>query len=59
MSLTQRANYVFNALALGGSVAQYWGRYFASRRFDRDQDFYVVYTDIDHGIPFQPESSSE
>ncbi len=53
------ARYAANALLLGGSVARYWGRYFGSRRFPPDQEYYVVYTNVDHSIPFQPNSSSE
>ncbi len=36
---------------------EYWLRYFGSRRFPKNQQFYVVYTSIDHGIPFQPDSA--
>ncbi len=57
--MANAAWYAANTLLLGGSVTQYWGRYFGSRHFPPDQEYYVVYTNVDHGIPFQPNSSSE
>ncbi len=44
---------------LGESVGEYWLRYFSARRFPREQDFYVVYTSLDHDIPFQPDSARD
>ncbi|MDP2744306.1 MAG: hypothetical protein Q8P00_04465 [Dehalococcoidia bacterium] len=35
----------------------YWLHYFGNRRFPENQEFYVVYTSLDHGIPFQPDST--
>ncbi len=36
---------------------EYWWHYFNNRRFPRNQEFYVVYTNLDHNIPFQPDSA--
>jgi hypothetical protein len=44
---------------LGSAIMQYWSNYFSHRGFPRDQDFYVVYTSIDHSIPFRPDSAPE
>ncbi len=43
--------------SLGESVVAYWLRYFGNRRFPAEQEFYVVYTSMDHNIPFQPHSA--
>ena len=42
-----------NTALLAVSVMEYWCRYFSNRRFPRDQEYYVVYTNLDHSIPFQ------
>ncbi len=57
--MTDAARYTANALLLGGSFVRYWGRYFGSRHFPENQEYYVVYTNVDHSIPFEPNSSSE
>jgi hypothetical protein len=44
---------------LGESFLQYWRLYAGSRRFPKDQKFYVVYTNLDHSIPFEPDSTRE
>jgi len=36
---------------------EYWLHYFSNRRFPKNQEFYVVYTNMDHSIPFQPDSA--
>jgi len=36
---------------------EYWLHYFSNRRFPKNQEFYVVYTNVDHSIPFQPNSA--
>jgi hypothetical protein len=41
----------------GKSVVEYWLQYFSHRRFPKNQEFYVVYTSMDHSIPFQPDSA--
>lgn len=46
-----------NTALLVGSVMEYWWHYFSNRRFPGNQEFYVVYTSLDHGIPFQPDSA--
>jgi hypothetical protein len=46
-----------NAVLLGKSTLEYWRHYFGSRHFPKDQEFYVVYTSLDHNIPFQPDSA--
>jgi hypothetical protein len=42
---------------LGESACEYWLHYFGNRRFPKDQEFYVVYTSLDHRIPFQPDTA--
>jgi hypothetical protein len=49
--------YLKNSVLLGKSVAAYWWHYFGNRRFPGNQEFYVVYTNIDHSIPFHPDSA--
>ena len=56
-STADRLSYAANTGLLAGSVLQYWGYYFSHRRFAKDQEFYVVYTSIDHSIPFQSDSA--
>lgn len=51
--------YAKNTTLLVGSVANYWSYYFGNRRFPKDQEFYVVYTSLDHAVPFQPNSAGE
>ncbi|GEM_PF-4681426 len=46
-----------NTALFAGSVMEYWWRYFSNRRFSVEQEFYVVYSDLDHGIPFQTDSA--
>ena len=46
-----------NTALLIESVMEYWSHYFSNRRFPKNQEFYVVYTDLDHSIPFQPDSA--
>ncbi len=41
------------------SFAKFWGHYFRSRRFPDSQEFYVVYTSLDHAIPFQPDVAKQ
>ncbi|MBM2831529.1 MAG: hypothetical protein HW414_581 [Dehalococcoidia bacterium] len=48
---------VRNTALLGKSVVNFWSHYFGNRRFPKDQEFYVVYTSLDHSIPFQPDST--
>ncbi|MFC1930007.1 hypothetical protein ACFLW6_04030 [Chloroflexota bacterium] len=36
---------------------EYWLHYFSNRRFPKNQAFYVVYTNMDHNIPFQADSA--
>ena len=50
MSMKNTALYV-------GSVMEYWRHYFGNRSFPENQEFYVVYTNLDHAIPFQSESA--
>jgi hypothetical protein len=57
MHLKKTVSYTKNAALLGESVLEYWLRYFSNRRFPKNQEFYVVYTNTDHGIPFQPNSA--
>lgn len=57
MNLKKTASYIKHAALLGESTLQYWLRYFSNRRFPKDQAFYVVYTSIDHSIPFQTNSA--
>ena len=45
-----------NTALFAGSIMEYWWHYFSNRRFSGDQEFYVVYSDLDHGIPFQSDS---
>ena len=47
-----------NTALLTVSIAEYWRRYFGNRCFPSDQEYYVVYTSLDHAIPFQPESAA-
>lgn len=42
-----------NTALFMGSVMEYWWRYFSNRSFPKNQEFYVVYTNLDHSIPFQ------
>ena len=37
---------------------EYWRRYFSNRRFTENQEFYVVYTSLDHDIPVRTEPAS-
>ena len=57
MNLKKTASYTKNAAVLGESIVEYWWHYFSNRRFPKNQEFYVVYTNIDHSIPFQPDSA--
>ena len=57
MNLKKTASYIKHAALLGESTMQYWLRYFSNRRFPKDQEFYVVYTSLDHSIPFQTNSA--
>lgn len=50
-------SYTKNTALLGESVVEYWWHYFSNRRFPKNQEFYVVYTNVDHSIPFQPNSA--
>jgi len=50
-------SYTKNTALLGESVVEYWLHYFSNRRFPKNQEFYVVYTNMDHSIPFQPDSA--
>ncbi len=50
-------SYTKNTVLLGESVVKYWSHYFSNRRFPKNQEFYVVYTSMDHSIPFQPNSA--
>jgi hypothetical protein len=50
-------SYTKNTALLGKSVAEYWLHYISNRRFPKNQEFYVVYTNMDHSIPFQPNSA--
>ncbi len=54
--VTKAPSYLRTGL-LGVSALRYWRHYFGSRRFPEDQEFYVVYTSLDHSIPFQPDST--
>jgi hypothetical protein len=56
-STADRLSYAANTGLIAGSVLRYWGRYFGNRHFAKDQEFYVVYTNIDHSIPFQSDSA--
>jgi hypothetical protein len=58
-SAANRLSYAANTGLLAGSVLQYWGNYFGSRQFGKDQEFYVVYTNIDNSIPFQSDSAGQ
>ena len=57
MNLKKIASYTKNTALLGESVVEYWLHYFSNRRFPKNQEFYVVYTNMDHSIPFQPNSA--
>lgn len=46
-----------NTALLGMSVVEYWLHYFSCRRFPKKQEFYVVYTNLDHRIAFEPNCS--
>jgi hypothetical protein len=59
MKITQTASQIKNTALLGESVLKYWWRYFSSRSFPKNQEFYVVYTNLDHDIPFQPDSARD
>lgn len=48
---------VKNTALFAGSVIEYWRRYFSNRRFPKNQEFYVVYTNLDQAIPFQPDTA--
>ena len=50
-------SYTKNTALVGESVVKYWLHYFSNRRFPKNQEFYVVYTNVDHSIPFQPNSA--
>jgi len=50
-------SYTKNTALLGESALEYWLHYFSNRRFPENQEFYVVYTNMDHSIPFQPDSA--
>ena len=52
-------SYTKNTALLGESATEYWAYYFGNRRFPRNQKFYVVYTNIDHTIPFLPNSARD
>ena len=57
-SLLKKApSYTKNTALLGESVLEYWLHYFSNRRFLKNQEFYVVYTNVDNSIPFQPNSA--
>lgn len=56
-STADSLSYAANPGLLAGSVLRYWGHYFGNRHFAKDQEFYVVYTNIDHSIPFQSDSA--
>jgi len=57
-SLVEKARlYTIHTALLGESIAEYWSYYFSNRRFPKDQEFYVVYTNMDHSISFQPNSA--
>jgi len=45
-----------NTLLFTESVMEYWWRYFSNRKFSGDQKFYVVYSDLDHDIPYQTDT---
>ena len=57
MNLKETTPHITNTALLGESVVEYWLHYFTNRRFPKNQDFYVVYTNMDHSIPFQPDSA--
>jgi len=57
MNLKKTASHIKNTALLGESVVEYWLHYFSNRRFPKNQEFYVVYTNMDHSIPFQPDSA--
>jgi len=40
-----------------GSVMEYWRTYFSNRRFPENQEYYIVYTNLDHAIPFHPDAA--
>lgn len=44
-----------NTALLTASIGEYWRRYFSNRSFPDNQEFYVVYTNLDHAIPFKPD----
>lgn len=49
--------YATSTALMGKSVVEYWFHYFSSRSFPKDQEFYVVYTNLDQDIPFQPDGA--
>jgi hypothetical protein len=57
MNIKKAVSYIENSALLGESVVEYWLHYFSNRRFPKNEEFYVVYTNIDHSIPFQPDSA--
>ena len=57
MNLKKAVSYTKNTALLGESVVEFWLHYFSSRRFPKNQEFYVVYTNMDNSIPFQPDSA--
>ena len=57
MNLKETASHITNTALLGESVVEYWLHYFTNRRFPKNQEFYVVYTSMDYGVPFQPDSA--
>lgn len=50
-------SYIKNTVLLVESALKYWSHYFSNRRFPKNQEFYVVYTNLDHSIPFQPNAA--
>ncbi len=56
-SLKKASSYTKNTALLVESIAEYWLHYFSNRRFPKNQEFYVVYTSLDHSIPLQPNSA--
>ncbi|MDO8567121.1 MAG: hypothetical protein Q7R57_00220 [Dehalococcoidales bacterium] len=52
-----RITHVWHFARLAKSCWDFWDEYFGSRHFTKGQKFYVVYTSLDHSIPFKPDSA--
>ncbi len=55
--LKKKISYTRNKALFGGSTLKYWWHYFSNRHFSEDQQYYVVYTNLDNSIPFQANSA--